>query len=208
MYLTWLDRYPAARLAAPHFLSASPLPIRDDARGAIVELLRHPKFHAVFSRHGGRGSREPYPHADLIPWVRQVVEHVGWDRILWGSEYPVLYWRDETLPQCLEWISKLLPDIDEEDALKFLGGNAQRLFFAAPGPAAEDVVVPDWVGQQFVWERTIPVLPNTTLELPSSVYYPLLSDFLASPEMEAGKGFAEYVVRQLGERARALRQSK
>ena len=69
------------------------------------------------------------------------------------------------------------------------------------------MVVPDWVGQQFVWERTIPVLPNTTLELPSSVSA-LLSDFLASPEMEAGKGFAEYVVRQLGERARALRQSK
>ena len=102
------------------------------------------------------------------------------------------------LPQCLEWISKLLPDIEEEDALKLLG--VQAAVFAAPGPAAEDVVVPDWVGQQFVWERTIPVLPNTTLELPSSVYYPLLERLLASPGMEAGKGFAEYVVRQLGGR--------
>ena len=201
VYLRWLERYPTARLAAPHFLGTRG---PDVGSGAVAALLGHPRFFAILSRQGGRGSREPHPHVDLRPWVERVIERIGFARMLWGSEYPVLFWRDETLPRARGWLRDLCPEIGAAEEAAYLGGNADRLFFGEPPPPTETVPVPGWVGEQFVRERVVPLFPNVPLEVPHSAYYPLLSDYLASPEMTRGEGFAAYVVRQLAIRARQI----
>lgn len=200
LYLGWLDRHPGARLAAPHFLSPRPLPIEQNPHGPIAALLSHPRFHAIFSRHGGRGSQEPYPHPDLLPWVRQVVERTGWDRVLWGSEYPVLYWRNETLPECAAWLRSLLPELGGAEMEAFLRGNAERLFFSAPAPHFQAVDVPDWVERQFERNRLVPLLPNATLDVPGPAYYSLLKGYLSSTGADA-RTFGEYLAGLLMERA-------
>jgi predicted TIM-barrel fold metal-dependent hydrolase len=35
-------------------------------------------------------SREPYPHADLLPFIRALVSEFGPDRCVWASDWPFL----------------------------------------------------------------------------------------------------------------------
>ena len=135
--LDWLERFPEGQVAAPHCLSPEPFltgMAADDARRALAS---HPRFYPIFSRHGGVGSHEPYPHRDLRPWVEQLIDLAGPDRMMWGSEYPVLFWRDETLGRCLGWLEALLAEAFGSEARRaFLGGNAHRVFFGRPAPPA------------------------------------------------------------------------
>jgi len=167
--LAWLQRYPECRVAAPHFLAPRSL-LTGDGRDALTgELVGHPRFYPIFSRHGGMGSQQPYPHADLRDWVEQVVYLAGWDHILWGSEYPVLYWRDESVASCQAWLSELLGGSAGPYAVAFLGGNAERVLFGATAPDADPVTIPDWVDAQFDRDRTVPLFPGG-LNVPMSLY--------------------------------------
>ena len=150
--LDWLERYQSSRIAAPHFLR----PTADPISPPLAELISHSRFHPIFSRHGGLGSQTPYPHEDLKPWVESVVSLCGWGHIMFGSEFPVIFWRDETMQSCLDWIRDLSVDVGDEQADAFLGKTAKRLLFDRPSPEREDVDIPAWV-DQFDRTRTVPL---------------------------------------------------
>ncbi|MBW7459435.1 amidohydrolase, partial [Paenibacillus sepulcri] len=113
IYLDWLEQYPAGRIASPHLLytEAASAGFRD--RPSVKELLGHPRFHAIFSRHGGHGSALPYPHRDFLPWMSFVLEWAGYERTMWGSEYPVIYSRNETMPACISWLAEIGAGLSE-----------------------------------------------------------------------------------------------
>jgi len=119
-----LERHPEAVLVGGHFGGADDPRVLE--RGPVAELFAHPRFFVVFSRHGG------YPTPVVRHWAEAVVARCGWQRILWGSEAPVLFWRDETIQQAVAWVDQLRPTADERAA--FFGGNARRLYFGAPAP--------------------------------------------------------------------------
>ncbi|HEY0246998.1 MAG TPA: amidohydrolase family protein [Gryllotalpicola sp.] len=119
--LAHLERFPDAAVVGGHFASPRDPAVLDG--GAVGELFRHPRFHVVFSRQGA------FTAATLLEWAHAVVETTGWERILWGSESPVLLWRNETIADALHWIERLSPSDAERTA--FLSGNAGRLFFGA-----------------------------------------------------------------------------
>lgn len=167
--VAWLDRYPEARVCAPHFLSTRPLFPGGETDDALRSLLEHPHFYPIFSRQGASGSTQTYPHADLRPWVEQVIEQVGWERILWGSEYPVIFWRDETPVGCRDWLAALLPEMSDEQRAAYLGGNAARALFGTPPPSRTHVTIPDWVEAQFDRTRSVPLFPHG-LHLPMTIY--------------------------------------
>jgi predicted TIM-barrel fold metal-dependent hydrolase len=195
--LTWLDRYPDARIGAPHFLRPA------DTSGAALSdglqsLLQHPRFFPILSRQGGVGSRGPHPHPDLRPWVERVAELAGWERILWGSEYPVLYWRNETLAGAQRWLSDLLgADLEEPAQQAFLGDNAQRALFDHPPPLAQPVEIPAWVDAQFDRTRTVPLFPQTELELPMQAYATLHHRYVDALRSDPQLTFAQFVAQQL-----------
>lgn len=195
--LKWLERYPDAKVAAPHFLE--PRPLFDDSAldGLTCALLLHPRFHAIFSRHGGMGSREPYPHKDFTVWVETVIEAVGWERVLWGSEYPVIHWRSETMSACLGWLPALLGGLTSAQEAAFLGGNAQRLIFDVAAPDAEPVIVPAWVEAQFNRNRTVPLFADG-LDVPMDVYQRLHHRYVQALRDDPALTFAEFVVDQWG----------
>jgi hypothetical protein len=202
--LAWLERYPEARVAAPHFLKPDLLLVGDDRReGVVRELLSHPRFFPIFSRHGAMGSRLAYPHEDLLPWVEQVITLVGWERLLWGSEYPVFYWRDETLASCQRWLSTLLEGLQPEPQAAYLGGNAARVIFSAPAPPRERVAIPDWIGSLFEEElarpdRPVPLFPDG-LDLPMTVYASLHHRYVAALRDDPLLTFSRFVTRQLAD---------
>jgi len=187
-YLDWLNKYPESKIGAPHFLSPVPLP---DGMTTVYALLEHPRFFAIFSRHGAMGSKEVYPHADYRPWIEQVAQYLSWDRICWGSEYPVFLWRNESPPLLFDWLRTLFPDIDEDTNAAFYQANAERIIFQDDAPEAQFIHMPEWVDAEFNRNRTIPMQPE--FNLPSEIYSVLLSDYLQSKAFEQDRPIGDYI---------------
>ncbi|MBD3241540.1 MAG: amidohydrolase family protein [Chitinivibrionales bacterium] len=201
--IEWLEAYPGGRIAAPHFVEPVTLTQAAGDIGATRELLAHPRFCAILSRHGG-ASACPYPHNDLKPWVESIIETVGWDRLMWGSEHPVLYWRNERIDTAMNWLDGLgvMPGPHERE--RFLYGNARRLLFAEPAPSSGKASPPAWLDEQFDRKGTVPMLQRTTLTLPMTDYAVLLSDYLHRQADERLLRFGDYLAGQLSRRAREL----
>jgi len=116
------ERNPDAIVIGGHFAGVDNPRIL--AYGPAAMLFAHPRFHVVFSRHGG------FPSAAVLAWAEAVVARTGWSRILWGSEAPVMFWRGEAMPEAIDWVERLAPTSGERAA--FHGGNAARLYFSQP----------------------------------------------------------------------------
>jgi predicted TIM-barrel fold metal-dependent hydrolase len=122
LLLDVLVRHDDCVLVAGHFAGGG-RPV-DLGTAPVAQLFAHPRFHVVFSRQGG------YPAAEIEAWARAIVAVTGWQRILWGSETPVLFWRDETLAESLAWVDRLQPSPPERS--NFFSGNARRVYFSHP----------------------------------------------------------------------------
>lgn len=96
----------------------------------LAQLVEQPGFATVCSRQGH------FPAELVETWMRGLIARLGWRRLLWGSEAPVLFWRDEPVAATPHWIERFDPtDTDRHD---FFTGNAQRLIFDRPlTPPAE-----------------------------------------------------------------------
>ncbi|MEZ4710270.1 MAG: amidohydrolase family protein [Caldilineaceae bacterium] len=175
----------------------------------FLELLRHPRYHVIFSRQGGVGSQEGYPHADLRPWVEQIAEQTTWRRILWGSEFPIIYQRNEQPEEARDWLLKLGVQISAQDAADFYANNARRLFFADPPPqpeiALQEIAMPDWVQSQIDQQATVYLFPNNQIFIPMQDHATLLTRYLELTQDEPALGYAEFIARELSIRAGELR---
>lgn len=210
LLLDWLERHPNGKIASPHFLRPHPLDQTLAARGVDPQLfntlLQHPRFHAIFSRQGGVGSHEAYPHTDLRPWVEQIAGQTTWQRILWGSEFPIIYQRNEQPEDARDWLLKLGVQIDMQDAADFYSHNAQRLFFADPPPPSQDIAIPPWVQQQIDQQATVYLFPHNQIFIPMQDHATLLSRYLELTQQEPTLGYADFIARELSTRAKQIRQ--
>lgn len=198
MYLTWLKQFPEGRIAAPHFLRAG----ADAAASlseAATELIAHPRFFPIFSRHGGMGSQLAYPHEDYLPWIQHIVSLKGWEGVLWGSEYPVLYWRNETIESAQQWLRKLALPLTDKQWDAFCRGTAERLFFSEAAPPVAQLEVEPWIDEQFELSRTVPLFTGPGLEMPMAEYARLWDRFSTSELYREGGTLAEFVRQQLME---------
>jgi hypothetical protein len=150
--LTHLVRNPNAIVIGGHFAGGgSPALLH---HGTLAALFEHPGFHVVFSRHGAFATLE------IGAWAEAVVRRTGWSRVMWGSEAPLLFWRNETVAAALDWVSHLGPTADERAAFFF--GNARRLYFDAPARPAPLVLPFDpWARARTIpaglWANGLPV---------------------------------------------------
>jgi hypothetical protein len=197
----WLETWSSGFVAAPHFLSPRLATAGTPEREAIERLCRHPRFLAILSRHGGMGSTRPYPHDDLLEWVRFALGLCGRDRVAWGSEFPVFLWRNERLTDCLAWLGNLVPTLPPADIEAFLGGNAQRVLFERPRPARGRLRVPSWVEPQFDRGRTVPLFP-AGFPLPMPTYRVFLDRYLERLDREPDLGFEDFFREVVAQAAR------
>lgn len=94
--------------------------------GQVLEIAQYPNVACKVS--GILANVEPgWEVADLRPYVEHVIGCFGWDRVVWGSDYPVVTLRADLS----RWVAATLEIIagasdDEQAAL--LHGNAERIY--------------------------------------------------------------------------------
>ncbi len=121
----FLARHPALRVVIDHGMKP---PIRDGTRGwsawaeAITRLARFPQVHCKLS--GLATEAAPgWNDATLRPWVMHLVGAFGAQRLMWGSDWPVLnlnggYGRWHSCA------ARLLAGLSETDRWAVFGANA------------------------------------------------------------------------------------
>jgi hypothetical protein len=110
-------------------------------------------------------------------WTRAVVDLTGWDRIMYGSEFPVALWRDETFRSTQGWIDQvgLTPAPAERE--KFFYGNAHRLFFARPRPAR--LIDSKWERSDWKTDAPVWLSQKKGVDLPEESHRRLMRAYLA-----------------------------
>ena len=124
----FLDRFPGSFAIAGHFGGPAP-PALLDENADVGRLFDHPRLHVAFTRHSAMAG------LPLDEWASALVRRCGWDRLVWGSEWPVALWRNETYQDTLDWALRLNPSPEALEAFRY--GNAKRLFFAGAAPRVQ-----------------------------------------------------------------------
>jgi L-fuconolactonase len=123
---TELQSAPFSRLVVTHLgnpsLTGSKLgdPARD-----VLELAQ---FSNVYLQLSGMKMFCPYPHEPVYPLVAEALNAFGANRILWGSNYPVVGTQQDCVDDQRLLLDGRLP-VPREAIAKVAGENAKRLWF-------------------------------------------------------------------------------
>jgi hypothetical protein len=71
---------------------------------------------------------EPYPCRGAVDLLREAVELVGANKILWGTDVPFTL-RRYTYRQMLDTVRADAPFLSAAERDRILGGNAREMFF-------------------------------------------------------------------------------
>jgi predicted TIM-barrel fold metal-dependent hydrolase len=64
---------------------------------------------------------------EVRPWVEHCIESFGWDRVVWGSDWPVCNMRS-SLPAWVEISRQIVQSASEDEQAKLFQKNALRLY--------------------------------------------------------------------------------
>jgi predicted TIM-barrel fold metal-dependent hydrolase len=92
---------------------------------SVLALARYANCHLMLSGHYAY-STAGYPYLDLGDMATRSLAAFGPDRLLWGSDYPLVA-DDPGYAETLSVIDHLL-DVDSDARARIRGGNAVRLF--------------------------------------------------------------------------------
>lgn len=101
--------------------------VRQPWRDGIAEIARRPNVIAKVSGVVAYADAETWIAETLRPWVEHTINAFGWDRVVWGSDWPVC-----TLGGGLTaWVAAthaLLDGASEDERRKLLSENARRVW--------------------------------------------------------------------------------
>ena len=182
----FLDRYPECVVSATHFAGPTdPAILVKDA--AVARLFRHPRFLVIFSRQG-------YMDQEMLkPWTRAIVEMTGWDRIMYGSEFPVALWRDETYRSTQRWIDVVGLTPTPEERNKFFYENAHRHFFTKRRPAK--LIDPKWSRTDWKTDAPVWLFVKKGVDLPEASHRKIMQAYLAQGGDARLGSYRDYVTR-------------
>lgn len=183
----WLNQYPDSAVLAQHFAGA---PSPEHCRGALAALLGHDRCLVIASRHSA------YDQTELLASITALRELVPVSRWLWGSEYPVCLWRDETLADTQTWLQRNGWAMTDADQQAMFHDNAQRVLFdrrwtvrqalpTALRAIDERVDVPVWL------------LPPSGLEISEASWARLMQRYLDSGGDRQHGGLAAFLSGEL-----------
>jgi predicted TIM-barrel fold metal-dependent hydrolase len=166
----FLDRYPRSLIIGGHFAGPSD-PALLDRGGSMAKLFDHERFVVAFTR---QGLMDP---TVLLPWARALVERLGWRRMLWGSEWPVALWRDESYADTMRFVDQFQPTAAEREL--FFHENARRLIFSHEGSRA---IAADASFDLMPYKvpSVIQLFPNA-LQVPEPLHQQVMQAYLDDP---------------------------
>jgi predicted TIM-barrel fold metal-dependent hydrolase len=170
--LDWITRHPAGLVMAPHFASGGS-PALYEADPALDRLHRSPRFAAVFSRQG------MFERGPLLAWAAALRERTGRDRTLWGSEYPVALYRDESYAATLRWIEDAGLAFDPADLGAFRGAAAAGLLGGIRRAPAHPLA-PRWCRMDLRNTQPVWLMPHGTIDIPEEANRAILEAYLAA----------------------------
>ncbi len=94
--------------------------------------IENPNFHMQLVLSVTLGARWPYPMPQFKPAMEKLVERIGADRLMWGSDHPfemVHY----TYRQCLDQIRSYDDVLSADDIAAITGGNMARVMGLSDG---------------------------------------------------------------------------
>ena len=107
--LAALDRNENLSIIGGHFAGIDQPSALGDSD--VVALIPAPAFSRYLFRRQGA-----VPDTTVVAWAQELLHHTGWTRVMWGSEVPILFWRNETLQQAVSWVERLDPSPEERGA--------------------------------------------------------------------------------------------
>lgn len=123
----FLETHPATRLVVTHLgkpdLSAAP---EFPEERNTFRLAEYP---GVFYQVSGMKMYCPFPHSPLYGLIEQALRHFGPERLLWGSNYPVVGNADDYRADLNLVLEGGLP-LPADAIAAVAGDNARRLWFA------------------------------------------------------------------------------
>jgi predicted TIM-barrel fold metal-dependent hydrolase len=96
----------------------------------ILDLAKNGNVYLKLSAVAG-ASRQPFPHADVHPFIRLLVRAFGAGRMVWGTGYPGHHRAKHkwpTLPEELRLVREGLPFLSPAEQARILGGTAAQIW--------------------------------------------------------------------------------
>lgn len=133
--LALIDAAPDVRFVLDHcgnpdIKAAREHPWRED----IAEIARRPNVTGKVSGIVVNADPATWTAATLKPYVEHVIGAFGWDRVVWGSDWPVCT-LSGSLSSWLAATHAALEGCSAAERRKLLSGNAQKLWGLAPAAA-------------------------------------------------------------------------
>jgi predicted TIM-barrel fold metal-dependent hydrolase len=98
----------------------------DDWSSALKQLAELPNVAAKMSGIAVNAAPD-WTTATLRPYVEFLIQTFGWDRVVWGSDHPVLL-LNGSLSKWVEASLTITDGANAEDRAKLFNGNAKRIY--------------------------------------------------------------------------------
>ena len=131
--MRWMDRYPDTVCSLTHgfhwrlYLHGNGLEIDTDA---IWDPFENPNCHIEVGFPVRLGDLFDFPYREVWPMFEQMVERIGADQLLWGTDMPFQN-RFCTYRQSRDWIEKYCDFLTPADRTAIMGGTAARILGVA-----------------------------------------------------------------------------
>ena len=126
--MRWMERYPDTICSLTHgfpwraFLEGDRILLPD----AIWEPFRNPNCNLEVCFPVRLGDLFDFPYQEIWTTLAEMVEHVGADHLLWGTDMPFQN-RFCTYRQSRDWIEKKCDFLDQDDLAFIMGGTVARI---------------------------------------------------------------------------------
>lgn len=128
-----VERFPGVKVVVDHM--AFPDVQENHPYPIFSNLLRLARYPNVFVKVSNMPvvSRQPYPHPDTFPFVRLLYDAFGPQRLMWGSDWPLIT-NHCTYSKALELVRDHLDFLTEEDKQWLFSKTVSRVWPFAPTP--------------------------------------------------------------------------
>jgi len=99
----------------------------DPWRDLIAELASLPNVTCKISGLVAYADPATWSAGDLRPWFEHVIAQFGWDRVVWGGDWPVST-TTATLAQWVEATRELTGRASDDQRAKLFQRNAERVY--------------------------------------------------------------------------------